>query len=54
MSDEVRKRNAEELRKAWNKFLKEQNNKNGRDRKGKTKVKRVAENMEQRSVTYGI
>jgi len=43
--DEIRKKNAKELRKAWNKFLKEQEN--GRNRKGKTKVKRVAENMEQ-------
>ena len=29
MSDEVRKRNAEELRKAWNKFIKEQKAKHG-------------------------
>ena len=38
--DEVRKRNAKELRKAWNKFIKEQ--KHGRDRKDKAEVKRVA------------
>ncbi len=28
MSDEIRKRNAEELRKKWNKFIKEQDKKN--------------------------
>lgn len=27
MTDEIRKRNAEELRRAWNKFLKEQERK---------------------------
>ena len=29
MSDEVRKRNAEDLRRAWNKFIKEQKAKHG-------------------------
>ncbi len=29
--DDIRKRNAKELRKAWNKFIKEQNKKNGRN-----------------------
>ena len=31
MSDEIRKRNAEDLRRKWNKFIKEQNKKNGRN-----------------------
>ena len=30
MTDEVRKRNAKELQRKWNKFIKEQNKKNGR------------------------
>ena len=33
MSDEVRKRNAKELRRAWNKFIKEQERKNAEQRK---------------------
>ena len=33
MSDEVRKRNAEELKRAWNKFVKEQKRKNVKRRK---------------------
>lgn len=37
MSDEVRKRNAEELKRAWNKFIKEQKRKNAEQRK-QTKV----------------
>ena len=31
----IRELNAKELRKAWNKFLKEQNKKNGRDRENR-------------------
>lgn len=33
MSDEVRKRNAEDLQRAWNKFIKEQKRKNAKQRK---------------------
>ena len=33
MSDEIRKRNAEDLRRAWNKFIKEQKRKNAEQRK---------------------
>lgn len=33
MSDEVCKRNAEELKRAWNKFVKEQKRKNVKRRK---------------------
>ena len=29
--DDIRKKNAKDLRKAWKQFLKEQNKKNGRD-----------------------
>lgn len=32
MTDEVRKRNAKELRKKWNKFLKEQKNGRGQEK----------------------
>jgi hypothetical protein len=42
--DEIRKRNAKELRRAWNKFLKEQ--KHGRDTKGKRDSKAGTEKME--------
>lgn len=31
--DDIRKRNAKELRKAWNKFIKEQSKKNAEQRK---------------------
>ena len=30
MTDDIRKQNAKDLRKAWKQFLKEQNKKNGR------------------------
>lgn len=33
MTDEVRKRNAEELKRKWNKFIKEQEHKNAEQRK---------------------
>ncbi len=33
MTDEVRKRNAEELKRKWNKFIKEQERKNAEQRK---------------------
>ena len=33
MSDDIRKRNAEDLRRAWNKFIKEQKRKNAEQRK---------------------
>ena len=42
--DEIRKRNAKEIRKKWKQFLKEQ--KNGRDTKGKRDSKAGTEKME--------
>ena len=33
MSDDIRKQNAKDLQRAWKKFIKEQDKKNGRDRK---------------------
>ena len=35
MSDEVRKKNAKDLRKAWKQFIKEQDKKHGRDRENR-------------------
>ena len=41
---DIRKRNAEELRRKWKQFLKEQ--KNGRDTKGKRDIKARTKKME--------
>ena len=53
MSDEVRKRNAEELRKAWNKFIKEQKAKHGH----KTTIGDAQERpeaLDKRTTVYGL
>ena len=35
MTDDIRKQNAKELKRAWNKFIKEQDRKNGRSNKNR-------------------
>ena len=53
MSDKVRKQNAEELRKAWNKFIKEQKAKHGH----KTTIGDAQERpeaLDERTTAYGI
>lgn len=35
MTDDIRKRNAEDLRRAWKKFIKEQDKKHGRSRENR-------------------
>ena len=53
MSDEIRKRNAEELRRAWNKFLKEQEAKHGH-KATVGDVKERPEALDKRTTVYGL